>query len=218
MRYLSSVRSPILLLAASLATLAGCSRQPDVPPEVAELLAQYERMGIPIDRDAIQGLDADTLRAAMVDEAPATGPVRGRSPDTIDPTALVNADEVAAVLRRLGAAGDSTARADFEVTLHPVERRMPGYGTRRCLVSWAARVDGAIGAQGNFELAVLDLPTFAMLAQVHERRLPDLGDEAIDALGTPYVRVGDLAVTIADSTGSEALSRGVLAAAARRLR
>lgn len=217
MRYPFSVRSPILL-AVSLATLAGCSRQPDVPPEVAELLAHYDRMGIPIDRHAIGRLDVDALRAAMDDEAPATEPVRARSPDTVDATALVTAEEIAAVLRRLDAAGDSTARADFEVTLRPAERRMPGYGTRRCQVSWAARVDGAVGAQGNFELAVLDLPTFAMLAQVYERRLPDLGDEAIDALGTPYVRVGDLAVTIADSTGSDALSRGVLAAAARRLR
>jgi len=144
----------------------------------------------------------------------------GRSADSVDPMTLVTEAEVAAILRRRGAAGDGTATATFVVTKERIAvRAADGHGSAVCKVWWRAKDrDGATGAQGNFELAILDMTAFGLIAALFDARLPDLGDEAVDAHGIPYVRQGDLAVTVSNTTSTNGMSRDVLAVAAPRLK
>jgi hypothetical protein len=200
---------PILFLSL----LAGCGGRPTGSAEAAEAMALLAQ------------IQAHTGGGTLLDGADwlaqSKAPARtGRAADSVDPMTLVTEAEVATLLRQRGAAGDSTATAKFLVTKERIAARTcDGYGSSMCKIWWVAKDrDGATCSQGNLELAVLDQTAFALVAALYDKRLPDLGDEAVDALGVPYVRVGDLAATIVNTTCSEGLSRDVLAVAAKRLR
>lgn len=159
--------------------------------------------------------DLDEALGMLATKAP-----KGRSPDAVDVMGLATEAEVMAILKQRGAAGDATATGSFRVTKQKVAGYgAQGYGTSMCRYEWTAHdAEGQLCAQGNFQLTVFDLETFTWLAAGDKKRLPDLGDEAVDDHGVTYVRVGDLAMQVVNNTATEALARMVLAAAAPRLR
>jgi hypothetical protein len=84
-------------------------------------------------------------------------------------------------------------------------------------VHWFGRDgEGHECTRGSFALRVVELPTFRIMAQLHERRTEGLGDEAIDVAGVPWMR-GDIALVAGDNSAMPELGRDVLAAASTSL-
>jgi hypothetical protein len=170
-------------------------------------------------REHTGGKAAQDEAYAAVFDKPKVAP---KSPDTLDPEPLVVDSELIAILERRGACGDSTANAVWKVTREKVVRkecRGTGTGVHACKVHWSGAPPGeTFGAQGNFLLTVVDRPTYDFHRGLDSSvALTGAGDDAFLSYGAPYVRVGDLAVTIENTTATHDLSIEILKAVARRM-
>jgi hypothetical protein len=166
------------------------------------------------------GFDAGALSSLA--EAFGQPQVKHRSPDSLDPMLLLAEADVIAILKQRGACGDGTATAVWQVTMEKVERpeyRGTGTATAACKVKWSGVQPGEqYGAQGDFAIQVVDVPTFDMFRNAAiSRPLPGVGDDAYLCQGQPYVRVGDLALTIENSSSSSGLSAALLKAACQHM-
>jgi hypothetical protein len=200
------------LLIVGLMVASACNKQGVLSPQVTEALALARR----IREQTGRGGEAAAFATLLAPRA------RHRSPDTLDPTPLVVEDDVIAILKQRSACGDDTEVAVWKVTKEKIERpecKGTGTGVTACKVHWSgARPGEQYGAQGNFLLTVVDVDTFEMFRSAEiSRPLPGVGDAAYLIQGEPYVRVGDLAFTIENSSSSSGLSIDVLKAVARRM-
>lgn len=205
---------PLLILGLMAVPVCCGGQDSDLPPHVREAMAMAKKIQEQTGGKAV----ADDAYAAVFDK-PKPAP---KSPDTLDPEPLVVDSELIAILKQRNAGGDGTATAVWKVTKEKVVRKESlgtGTGVHACKVHWSGAQPGeTFGAQGNFLVTVVDRPTYDFhRGQGSSVALTGAGDDAFLSYGAPYVRVGDLAVTIENTTATHDLSIEILKAVARRM-
>lgn len=206
---------PFVSLLALLLVLPACDGKTEEQRQAEAMLRALHQMGA-----AKADLDPVELARLIAGDAPVAAE---RAPVEVDVSTLVTEEEIAAILRQLRAGGDGTDTATFRsegaAADLPGVSGEPGFAAHAWKIQWTAKwPDRELGAQGSFCLAVGDRRAFEEQRIGKTRAIHGLGDEAFASAGVPWMRVGELAATVCNNTGTGDLAELVLRAAAPRLR